>query len=86
MPIAFQANYHYGLRYQSFFGDGTTATGTTVRHTFPDPEGTLLDGSGRYLLTSTTAEMIIDDSLIVHSPKSEAQVCGSVAIRSNRCD
>jgi hypothetical protein len=145
VSIAFHANYHPSLHYQWLFGDGTTAAGAAVRHTFPDSEGTLLDGSGRYrvllhvtddkgdetwnsrsvvisneasaqfdstrpltpgwkisklpdgdtrydaylsvpadggytfsLLTSTTAEMLVDDSLVVRSPKSQAQVCGSV--------
>lgn len=145
MPIAFQANYRDGLRYQWLFGDGTVAVGAAVKHTFADANGTLLDGSGRYrvplhvtdehgndtwstrsvvisnqarvplgltqplasswtvsrlpnggtrydayvsipadggytfnLLTSATAEMAIDDDLIVHSPKPQAQVCGSV--------
>ncbi len=35
-------------RYEWLFGDGTSATGTIVRHAFPDTEGTLLDGSGRF--------------------------------------
>jgi hypothetical protein len=145
MPIAFQANYQPGLRYDWLFGDGTTAVGAAVKHTFADAKGTLLDGSGRYrvllhvtddrgdetwstrsvvisdrarvplaltqplssgwtishlpaggtrydadvsipadggytfdLLTSTTAEMVMDDALTVHSPKPQAQVCGSV--------
>jgi hypothetical protein len=30
------------------FGDGTSAKGRTVRHAFPDAEGTLRDGSGRF--------------------------------------
>ncbi|MGA7884814.1 MAG: hypothetical protein WCA44_03660 [Acidobacteriaceae bacterium] len=37
-----------GWQYQWLFGDGTVATGATVRHAFPDTEGTLLDGSGRF--------------------------------------
>lgn len=34
--------------YEWSFGDGTTATGPIVRHSFPDTGGTLWDGSGRF--------------------------------------
>ncbi len=37
-----------GWSYQWLFGDGTAASGAIVRHAFPDTEGTLLDGSGRF--------------------------------------
>ncbi|MFP5229731.1 MAG: hypothetical protein ACLGXA_19125 [Acidobacteriota bacterium] len=37
-----------GWRYDWLFGDGTMATGAVVRHAFPDAQGTLLDGSGRF--------------------------------------
>ena len=37
-----------GRRFQWLFGDGTTAEGRVVRHAFPDSQGTLLDGSGRF--------------------------------------
>jgi hypothetical protein len=37
-----------GWRYHWLFGDGASASGATVRHVFPDTEGTLLDGSGRF--------------------------------------
>ncbi|HKR28211.1 MAG TPA: hypothetical protein VJS11_12185 [Acidobacteriaceae bacterium] len=37
-----------GWQYEWLFGDGTTARGTVVRHVFPDTQGTLLDGSGRF--------------------------------------
>jgi hypothetical protein len=144
-PIRFQANYRDGLQYHWFFGDGTTASGSEVSHSFPDAEGTLLDGSGRFrillhvtdgkgeetwnsrslvisnrtrtplapaqpltsgwmishlsngetrydayvsipmdggytftLLTSTTAQIVLDDDLIVHSPEEQPQVCGSI--------
>jgi hypothetical protein len=36
------------LHYHWFFGDGSAADGRQVRHAFPDAEGTLLDGSGRF--------------------------------------
>ena len=36
------------LRFHWFFGDGSEAEGRDVRHVFPDAEGTLLDGSGRF--------------------------------------
>jgi hypothetical protein len=46
------------ISYEWLFGDGTQATGKRVRHTFPDAEGTLRDGSGlfRVLLKVTDAE------------------------------
>ena len=37
-----------GWRYEWLFGDGTTAVGSQVQHAFPDADGTLLDGSGRF--------------------------------------
>ncbi len=37
-----------GRRFTWLFGDGTSARGRAVRHRFPDAEGTLLDGSGRF--------------------------------------
>jgi hypothetical protein len=37
-----------GWSYQWLFGDGTTGEGAVVAHAFPDTEGTLLDGSGRF--------------------------------------
>jgi hypothetical protein len=37
-----------GWKYRWLFGDGTTAEGAVVRHAFPDTQGTLLDGSGRF--------------------------------------
>ncbi len=36
------------VSYQWLFGDGTTGSGVQVRHDFPDSQGTLLDGSGRF--------------------------------------
>jgi hypothetical protein len=46
-----------GWRYEWLFGDGTRGEGTVVQHAFPDAEGTLLDGSGRFrvLLHATKA-------------------------------
>jgi hypothetical protein len=46
-----------GWRYAWLFGDGTRADGAVVEHAFPDAEGTLLDGSGRFrvLLHATRA-------------------------------
>jgi hypothetical protein len=46
-----------GWQYHWMFGDGTSALGPVVRHAFPDTEGTLLDGSGRFrvLLGATRA-------------------------------
>ena len=35
-------------RYTWLFGDGTQAAGQSVKHRFPDAEGTQLDGSGRF--------------------------------------
>ncbi len=37
-----------GRRFEWTFGDGAHGEGREVRHTFPDAEGTLLDGSGRF--------------------------------------
>jgi hypothetical protein len=44
-------------RYEWIFGDGARSEGAVVRHAFPDAEGTLLDGSGRFrvLLHATRA-------------------------------
>jgi hypothetical protein len=36
------------LSYHWLFGDGTSANGRKTRHAFPDSEGTLMDGSGRF--------------------------------------
>ena len=36
------------VRFEWIFGDGSRAQGRVVRHRFPDANGTLLDGSGRY--------------------------------------
>ncbi len=46
-----------GLHYTWIFGDGTTAAGRKVKHRFPDTEGTLRDGTGRFrvLLHISTA-------------------------------
>ena len=143
-PVLFRAKYQDGVHYQWLFGDGTTAAGVEVRHAFPDTQGTLLDGSGRYrvllhvtgrnrkeswssrpvvvsgrpyralslsgtltsgwavspvadggtrydgylsipadggytftMLTSRTAQMTIDSSLLLHSPEKQPEVCGS---------
>lgn len=46
--VTFTANGPAGLRYEWLFGDGTTAQGNSVEHIFPDANGTLLDGSGRF--------------------------------------
>jgi hypothetical protein len=37
-----------GVKYQWSFGDGTFGHGRVVKHSFPDTDGTLLDGSGRF--------------------------------------
>jgi hypothetical protein len=52
-PITFDASAsHAGTNpiesYDWFFGDGTTAHGESVQHSFADSDGTLLDGSGRF--------------------------------------
>jgi hypothetical protein len=46
--VTFTAQAAPGVRYTWLFGDGTQATGRRVRHRFPDADGTLLDGSGRF--------------------------------------
>jgi PKD domain len=37
-----------GLHYHWLLGDGSAADGREVHHAFPDAQGTLLDGSGRF--------------------------------------
>lgn len=56
-PVAFVAESE-ARSYEWIFGDGTTATGRSVKHAFPDSDGTLLDGSGRFrvLLKTTGAD------------------------------
>ncbi len=48
--VTFDASPSSGriVSYNWSFGDGTTAAGPIVRHAFPDAEGTLWDGSGRF--------------------------------------
>ena len=46
--VTFTAVETKGARYTWLFGDGTQATGSKVVHRFPDADGTLLDGSGRF--------------------------------------
>ena len=47
-----------GIHYTWLFGDGAMATGSKVHHRFPDADGTLHDGSGRFrvLLHVSTAD------------------------------
>jgi hypothetical protein len=48
-PVTFRVDAPApGWQYHWLFGDGASAQGATVRHAFPDTEGTLLDGSGRF--------------------------------------
>ena len=47
-PIRFTAAPAKSVTYEWLFGDGTSARGHIVHHAFPDAEGTLLDGSGRF--------------------------------------
>ncbi len=53
--VTFEAKKQRGITYHWLFGDGTSAQGQKVHHAFPDSEGTLLDGSGRFrvLLSAT---------------------------------
>ena len=46
--VRFAASAGKSVTYTWLFGDGTSARGRTVRHAFPDAEGTLRDGSGRF--------------------------------------
>ncbi len=66
-----------GWRYEWLFGDGTTAVGSQVQHVFPDAEGTLLDGSGRFrvLVHATRAshdEVWVSRSVVVGRQPVEA--------------
>jgi hypothetical protein len=45
--VTFTAQASPGARYTWLFGDGTQAHGRKVRHSFPDAEGTELDGAGK---------------------------------------
>lgn len=47
-PVTFTAEPVADAQYHWIFGDGSSADGATVQHAFPDAEGTLLDGSGRF--------------------------------------
>ncbi len=55
--VTFTAAPVQGARYHWLFGDGTSTDGPVVRHAFPDAEGTMLDGTGRFrvLLAVTDA-------------------------------
>ena len=46
--VQFTAAAGNGVNYEWMFGDGAFAKGRVVRHAFPDAEGTLRDGSGRF--------------------------------------
>jgi PA14 domain len=46
-PVHFHSSID-AVSYHWIFGDGTTAEGKDVDHRFPDEEGTLRDGSGRF--------------------------------------
>jgi hypothetical protein len=47
-PVVFAAQLARGASYTWLFGDGTQAQGRRVVHSFPDVQGTQLDGSGRF--------------------------------------
>jgi hypothetical protein len=44
----FSASGGPGPQYHWLFGDGSSADGPVIRHAFPDAQGTLLDGTGRF--------------------------------------
>ena len=46
--VTFTAKGPPRLGYRWLFGDGDAAEGPVVRHVFPDAQGTLLDGTGRF--------------------------------------
>jgi len=46
--VRFAAAAGTGVAYEWMFGDGSSAAGRVVGHAFPDAEGTLRDGSGRF--------------------------------------
>ena len=37
-----------GRKFEWIFGDGSRAQGRSIEHRYPDADGTLLDGSGRF--------------------------------------
>ena len=49
-PVTFSADagQQEGFTFEWMFGDGSRASGRSVTHRFPDADGTLLDGSGRF--------------------------------------
>jgi hypothetical protein len=63
MEVTFDASASAGISsadcpasYHWLFGDGTSATGTVVRHAFADTLGTALDGSGRFRVILKVAD------------------------------
>ena len=46
--VVFEAKSSPHTQFTWLFGDGTEAHGRKVKHSFPDAEGTQLDGSGRF--------------------------------------
>src|SRR5205814_1956888 len=46
-PVHFHATAE-SAKYHWVFGDGSTAEGRDVDHAFPDSQGSVLDGSGRF--------------------------------------
>ncbi len=84
-PVAFTAAAPgaQGRRFEWLFGDGTRAVGRSVTHRFPDAQGTLLDGSGRFrvLLHITGAAESWHGEPVVLSTHPLAPLSGEVDAR-----
>lgn len=85
--VTFTAKDSPGASYEWFFGDGTTAEGRVVHHSFPDAEGTLLDGSGRFRVLlhargKAGAQAWSSQPVVVGSSSQQAQPSSSTPVLS----
>ena len=60
--------------YAWFFGDGSTGTGRILNHTFPDAQGTLLDGSGRNRVMLRVSDAAGNADWTIHSVVTPATI------------
>ena len=84
-PITFTADGTSvgGRRFEWIFGDGTRASGRVVRHAFPDSEGTLLDGSGRFRVSLHVVDPGAEqawssESVVIETPVDRTEPMGSM--------